>query len=334
MADTLIVRSQLHGTIVSIEIGQGQMVLAGATLALVESMKLHHDVDAPSAGIVRDVAVEIGSTVHPGDVLFELEPASVSADPTSDVAEPIAAPLGRERRDLSDVLDRRRLGTDEARPDAVERRRSKHRRTARENVADLVDDGSFVEYGPLVIAAQSRRRTHDDLIRRTPADGMIGGIGTVNGDRFPGREARVIALSYDYTVLAGTQGHRNHRKKDRLFELAEQLAVPIVFFTEGGGGRPGDTDTGGVTGLDCLAFTWFARLSGTVPLIGVNAGYCFAGNAAILGCCDVVIATEDSNIGMGGPAMIEGGGLGVVRTQRGRADAGAAIVGRGRSRGP
>ncbi len=310
MADTLIVRSQLHGTIVSIEIGQGQMVLAGATLALVESMKLHHDVDAPSAGIVRDVAVEIGSTVHPGDVLFELEPASVSADPTSDVAEPIAAPLGRERRDLSDVLDRRRLGTDEARPDAVERRRSKHRRTARENVADLVDDGSFVEYGPLVIAAQSRRRTHDDLVRRTPADGMIGGIGTVNGDRFPGREARVIALSYDYTVLAGTQGHRNHRKKDRLFELAEQLAVPIVFFTEGGGGRPGDTDTGGVTGLDCLAFTWFARLSGTVPLVGVNAGYCFAGNAAILGCCDVVIATEDSNIGMGGPAMIEGGGLG------------------------
>jgi acetyl-CoA carboxylase carboxyltransferase component len=140
---------------------------------------------------------------------------------------------------------------------------------------------------------------------------MVGGIGTVNGDLFDGRAARVIAMSYDYTVMAGTQGHRNHRKKDRLFELAEQLETPIVFYTEGGGGRPGDTDTGGVTGLDCLAFLWFARLSGTVPLVGVNAGYCFAGNAAILGCCDVVIATEDSNIGMGGPAMIEGGGLGV-----------------------
>ena len=76
-------------------------------------------------------------------------------------------------------------------------------------------------------------------------------------------------------------------------------------------GTSGDTDTGGVTGLDCLAFLWWGRLSGTVPLVGINAGYCFAGNAAILGCCDVVIATADSNIGMGGPAMIEGGGLGV-----------------------
>src|SRR5690606_11581744 len=161
------------------------------------------------------------------------------------------------------------------------------------------------------IAAQSRRRDHDDLVANTPADGMIGGIGTVNADRFAGHDARVVAVSYDYTVLAGTQGFRNHRKKDRLFELAARLRLPVVCFTEGGGGRPGDTDTGGVTGLDCLAFVLFAQLSGTVPLVGVNAGYCFAGNAAILGCCDVVIATEDSNIGMGGPAMIEGGGLGV-----------------------
>jgi acetyl-CoA carboxylase carboxyltransferase component len=120
-----------------------------------------------------------------------------------------------------------------------------------------------------------------------------------------------VAVSYDYTVLAGTQGTQNHRKKDRLFEVAEQLRLPIVFFTEGGGGRPGDTDGIGVSGLDCLAFRWFAELSGTVPLVGIASGYCFAGNAAILGCCDVVIATEDSNIGMGGPAMIEGGGLGV-----------------------
>jgi acetyl-CoA carboxylase carboxyltransferase component len=140
---------------------------------------------------------------------------------------------------------------------------------------------------------------------------MIGGIGTVNGDVFPEGDARCIVMSYDYTVLAGTQGTQNHRKKDRLFELAETLGLPVVFFTEGGGGRPGDTDQLGVSGLDCLAFWQFAKLSGTVPLVGVNAGYCFAGNAALLGCCDVVIATQDSNIGMGGPAMIEGGGLGV-----------------------
>jgi len=314
MADTEAslhtISSTLQGTIVSLEVAVGTSVAAGTVLALVESMKLHHEVLADRAGVVASIDVEVGATVLTGDSLIRLGAPDAGVDAS---AAPIAeaGPVGLERRDLSDVIDRHRLGLDEARPDAVERRRAIGRRTARENVGDLVDEGSFVEYGPLVIAAQSKRREHEDLITRTPADGMIGGVGTINADLFEGRAARAIAMSYDYTVLAGTQGHRNHRKKDRLFEVAEQLRLPIVFFTEGGGGRPGDTDTGGVTGLDCLAFVWFAQLSGTVPLVGVNAGYCFAGNAAILGCCDVVIATEDSNIGMGGPAMIEGGGLGV-----------------------
>jgi acetyl-CoA carboxylase carboxyltransferase component len=231
-----------------------------------------------------------------------------AAVPDSDAA-PSATGLGRA--DLSEVVERHRIGTDEARKAMVETRHAKGRRTARENVADLIDEGSLIEYGPLVVAAQRRRRELADLVERTPADGLVAGLATVNGDLFSGRAARCVVMSYDYSVLAGTQGHQNHRKKDRLFELAEELRVPVVFFTEGGGGRPGDTDTGGVTGLDCLAFLWWAQLSGTVPLVGINSGYCFAGNAAILGCCDVVIATRDSNIGMGGPAMIEGGGLGV-----------------------
>jgi acetyl-CoA carboxylase carboxyltransferase component len=132
----------------------------------------------------------------------------------------------------------------------------------------------------------------------------VGGIGRVDG-------SQCVAMSYDYTVLAGTQGMRNHAKKDRLFELAERRRLPVVLFAEGGGGRPGDVDMPIVAGLDCRAFALFAQLSGLVPLVGIASGYCFAGNAALLGCCDVVIATEDSSIGMGGPAMIEGGGLGV-----------------------
>ena len=175
--------------------------------------------------------------------------------------------------------------------------------------------GRSSEYGPLVIAAQRRRRTIEDLIANTPADGLVAGIGRVNGDLFGDEASRCIVMSYDYTVLAGTQGLQNHRKKDRMFELAEAWRLPIVFFTEGGGGRPGDTDGLGVAGLDCMAFNYFGRLSGLVPLVGITSGRCFAGNAALLGCCDVVIATEDSNIGMGGPAMIEGGGLGVFRPE-------------------
>jgi acetyl-CoA carboxylase carboxyltransferase component len=209
-----------------------------------------------------------------------------------------------DRADLAAVRARHELGLDATRPEAVERRRARHRRTARENLAELVDEGSYIEYGPLLFAAQERRRDKQELIEKTPADGLVAGVAAIEGNP-------CVAMSYDYTVLAGTQGMRGHLKKDRLFEVAERRRLPVVLFAEGGGGRPGDVDFPIVAGLDCRAFHLFGRLSGLVPLVGIASGYCFAGNAALLGCCDVVIATEDSSIGMGGPAMIEGGGLGV-----------------------
>lgn len=306
------VASELQGTIVDLLVDDGAVVRAGSVLALIESMKMHHEVLAPCGGAVS-LRVERGATLMVGDpvAVIEEQVDGPGAEDTPASASSGEGPRGVDRRDLAEVLERHRTGLDEARAGAVERRRAVGRRTARENIADLVEHGSFVEYGPLVIAAQRRRREIDDLIRNTPADGLVAGIGDVNGELFHGRATKCVVMSYDYTVLAGTQGLQNHRKKDKLFELAERLRTPVVFFTEGGGGRPGDTDGVGIAGLDCLAFLWFAQLSGTVPLVGINSGYCFAGNAAILGCCDVVIATEDSNIGMGGPAMIEGGGLGV-----------------------
>ncbi len=219
-------------------------------------------------------------------------------------APPAAEPGDGDRADLRAVRERHELGLDGGRPEAVAKRHAGGRRTARENLEELLDPGSFVEYGPLLFAAQERRRAREELIARTPADGLVAGVGEVDG-------MRCVAMSYDYTVLAGTQGMRGHQKKDRLFELAERGRLPVVLFAEGGGGRPGDVDAPIVAGLDCRAFNLFARLSGLVPLVGIASGNCFAGNAALLGCCDVVIATEDSSIGMGGPAMIEGGGLGV-----------------------
>ncbi len=229
------------------------------------------------------------------------EPKAARAARGSDAA---GAEGNEVRADLAAVHARHALGLDAARPEAVERRRERKRRTARENLAELVDEGSYVEYGALLFAAQERRRSKQELIERTPADGLVAGVATVEGNP-------CVAMSYDYTVLAGTQGMRGHLKKDRLFEIAERRRLPVVLFAEGGGGRPGDVDFPIVAGLDCRAFHLFGRLSGLVPLVGIASGYCFAGNAALLGCCDVVIATEDSSIGMGGPAMIEGGGLGV-----------------------
>jgi len=215
------------------------------------------------------------------------------------------------REDLAEVLERRALTCDEARPDAVERRHAAGARTARENIADLVDPGSFVEYGRFAIAAQRGRRELQDLIARTPADGLIAGTARINGELFGDRSACAV-LSYDYTVLAGTQGAVGHRKKDRLFELIERMRLPTVFFAEGGGGRPGDTDYAVVSALDTRAFALWARLSAIVPRIAIVAGRCFAGNAVIAGCSDLIVATENVSLGMGGPAMIEGGGLGKV----------------------
>jgi acetyl-CoA carboxylase carboxyltransferase component len=218
---------------------------------------------------------------------------------------------GGAREDLAEMLRRRALTEDDARDEAVSRRHAAGGRTARENLADLVDPGSFVEYGRFAIAAQRGRREVADLIARTPADGLIGGTARINGDLF-GEASACAVLSYDYTVLAGTQGALGHRKKDRLFELIERLRLPTVFFAEGGGGRPGDTDYPVVSALDTRAFALWARLSGLVPRIAVVAGRCFAGNAVIAGCSDLIVATENVSLGMGGPAMIEGGGLGRV----------------------
>jgi acetyl-CoA carboxylase carboxyltransferase component len=215
------------------------------------------------------------------------------------------------REDLAELLERRALTLDAARPDAVERRHAAGGRTARENIEDLVDPGSLVEYGRFAIAAQRGRRELDDLIARTPADGLIAGTARINGDLF-GDASACAVLSYDYTVLAGTQGALGHRKKDRLFELIERMRLPVVFFAEGGGGRPGDTDYPVVSALDTRAFALWAGLSGLVPRIAVVAGRCFAGNAVIAGCADLIVATENASLGMGGPAMIAGGGLGDV----------------------
>jgi acetyl/propionyl-CoA carboxylase alpha subunit/acetyl-CoA carboxylase carboxyltransferase component len=302
----------MPGTVLSVAVAEGDTVRPGGTLAVLEAMKMEHVVHAETGGVVREVAVAEGDTVLAGDPLVLLEPSDVD-DPDAAGEEP--ADPAAVRPDLAELHRRRELTLDAARPEAVARRRRTGQRTALENVADLCDPGSFVEYGALTIAAQRGRRGLDELIAKTPADGLVSGIGRVNGELFGADRARCAVLSYDYTVLAGTQGKHNHDKKDRLFDIVERLRLPVVLFAEGGGGRPGDTDVPGVSGLDCMAFALFARLSGLVPTVGIASGRCFAGNAALLGCCDVIIGTENANIGMGGPAMIEGGGLGRYRPE-------------------
>ena len=277
-----------------------------------DAMKMEHVIEAPVSGIVRLIAVKTDDSVFENHGLVFIEESDVSGKETQ---AGIKADLEHIRPDLQEAIDRHSYGLDKNRETAVARRRKTHHRTVRENINDICDPGTFIEYGSLAIAAQRRRRTVDDLMQNTPGDGMVTGIGSVNGDLFPDQDTQCVVMSYDYMVLAGTQGLQNHRKKDRMFEVAEKLKLPVILIAEGGGGRPGDTDGAGIAGLDCLAFQLYSHLSGLVPRIGITTGRCFAGNAVLLGCSDIVIATEDSNIGIGGPAMIEGGGLGIFRPE-------------------
>lgn len=301
------VPAPMLATIVTLAVAPGTRVARGQPVAVLEAMKMEHVIAAPVAGTVGTVLAAAGDTLAEGAPLLSIRPGA--GPETVETAAETVDP-GAIRPDLQELFDRQARGRDAARAEAVQKRHARGQRTARENLADLVDADSFNEYGELAVAAQSQRRSRADLETHTTGDGILTGTGRVNGALFGPDAARCAFAIGDYTVLAGTQGQRHHRKLDRIFNLARDHDLPLVFFAEGGGGRPGDTDRSTIAGLDGPSFAALAGLSGRVPLVGVVAGRCFAGNAALLGCCDVIIATADSNIGMAGPAMIEGGGLG------------------------
>ena len=310
-------RSPLQAQIVQWLVSPGDSVRAGDVVVILEAMKMEHEVRAEEEGRVTELQFAAGEMVAAGDVLliseqtiYVLQGLEAEMAKTLSLGQPLAETESQApRSDLQKLLARQAFTADASRPEAMAKRHAQGLRSARENIADLCDPGSFTEYGALAVAAQRSRRSAEDLIQNTPADGMVTGLGQVNGQP-------IVAMAYDATVLAGTQGMRNHQKTDRMLGIALQNKLPVVLFAEGGGGRPGDVDMPIVAGLHVATFASYARLNGQVPVVGIAAGRCFAGNAALLGCSDVIIATKASNIGMGGPAMVEGGGLGVFKPEQ------------------
>jgi acetyl/propionyl-CoA carboxylase alpha subunit len=322
-----VLAAPMQGTIVAVELGAGAAVRAGQVVLVMEAMKMEHEIRAAASGVVRELAVAVGDTVFEGHRLALIEEREVDGDAG---AGEETVDLDVVRADVAEIHARHAITLDAARPEAVAKRRKTGQRTARENIDDLCDAGTFDEYGQLVLTPGTGL-PREEVIRKFPTDGMVTGIGNVNGQWFARDRSRCVVMSYDYTVLAGTQGAINHPKTDRMLELAAKWRLPVVLFAEGGGGRAGTggqrtggqaTTTAGqgrddaaYRPLDTPTFASMGRLSGLVPLVGITSRFCFAGNASLLGCCDVIIATKNSNIGMGGPALIEGGGLGVFRPE-------------------
>jgi acetyl-CoA carboxylase carboxyltransferase component/biotin carboxyl carrier protein len=313
---TTPVLAPMQGMMVEISVVMGESVQKGQPVAVLEALKMEHIIKAPESGIIREVALAKGDTIFEDTPIVFIEPQAVDGEYTTGPA----IDYDEIRSDLAHVNHFQELTKDGARPIATAKRHDANKRTARENIYDLCDDGSFIEYGALVTATRSPQDTFEELetrVTKTTSDAMVMGVGRVNGELVGRENARCVAMSYDYTVLAGTQGRKNHQKQDRMFGVAEKYRIPIVLYTEGGGGRTHNGDNAGsspmaasVGGLNVRTWRELGKCSGLVPIVGVNSGYCFAGNVVLLGACDVIIATKDSSLGIGGPALIEGGGLG------------------------
>ncbi|MDE0191996.1 MAG: biotin/lipoyl-binding protein [Gammaproteobacteria bacterium] len=313
------VRAAMQSTMVAVAPVVGDDVLTGQELIVLNAMKMEHVVKAPVSGRVTELNVDEGDTVPEGTVLLVIEEGAIEGEASR---AGLDLDLDTPRPDLAEVIRRRDLTTDASRKKQVAKRHAEGSRTARENIHDLADEGTFVQYGSLAVG-MGLHGTVDELLDYAPSDGLVMGLGHVNGDKFDEGRSRCVLMSYDYSVLAGSQGGMNHKMMDRMFQTAAKLKSPLVLFTEGGGGRAGggsrnarpgrggSPQISGGGGLNTPSWTLLSKLSGRVPVVGVNAGFCFAGNAVLLGCCDVIIATANSSIGIGGPAMIEGGGLGV-----------------------
>ncbi|MCY4094493.1 MAG: ATP-grasp domain-containing protein [Gammaproteobacteria bacterium] len=277
----------MQGTIVGIDVALGQDVRIGQTVAVVEAMKLQHDIRADRNGVVCAVSMSEGDVVREGFPIVFIDPVD-SGGGALEVDEGID--LDAIRGDLQELNEMIEGRLDPAQSDAVTALREQNRRTPRENIADLMDFGTFKEFGPGVAGSAE--------------GGTIIGFGSVNAD-LVGEDQSRVALVYSNNEFASyTHGHY---RQEQVHELAHDWRVPIVLFSEGEGQPVGGF--GGV-GMDASVFTEFARLSGLVPLVGVNLGDCFAGNAALLACCDVIIATKNSTIGMTGPGVVEASGIG------------------------
>lgn len=301
-----LVAAPTTGVVADILVKIGQAVDEGGECLILEAMKMESAVCAPCSGFVQSLLVSQGALVEQGAPLLVIKQADMDGQ-TKQVSRGLdLSAMSAELDELRELVS----GTlDESRPIAVAKRDEKGQRTARANVDDLCDDGSFIEYGQLAVAYQHSRTSMDELRALSPADGFVAGIGTVNARYFGRDRASVAVGAYDGSVLAGTQGHRNHKKATRLFRLARERRLPLVLFAEGGGGRPNE-DPVTVVGMGIPSFRALAELCGSVPIVGIASGRCFAGNAALLGLADTIIATENSSIGMAGPAMIEAAGLG------------------------
>lgn len=181
-----------------------------------------------------------------------------------------------------------RAGLDAARPEAVAKQHGRGKRTARERIALLVDDDSFVEFGALA------RPEGESLY----ADAVVAGLAEIDG-------RPVAILATDYTVAGGSNGELGNEKQRRMWEIAASRGIPVVMLFDGGGHRISE-------GLDARLFAGGfdiqevqARLSGWVPMVAAFLGPGYGQPTLAASLCDYVVAVRGiATVGMAPPALV------------------------------
>ena len=282
---------------------------------------MHHEVVAPAAGVVRELAVAVGEQVAEGRRCSASRPADAAAARRRRrrARRPRATPSAI-RPDLAELLERRRR---------AQRRRGAPRGGAKRHAQRPAHRARERRrpVRPRLLHRVRRRSRSPRSARGAPIEELI--------EKTPGRrdrhrrrqrqrgargEARAPCSPTTTRCSPARRGSATTRRPTACSSWPSGTGCRSCCSPRAAaGGRATPTRPSCSTSI-VPSFRTFARLSGLVPRVGIVSGRCFAGNAALLGCCDVVIATPEASIGMGGPAMIEGGGLGVVRARGGRAD--------------
>ena len=284
----------MQGTLVGIDVNLSDEVRVGQTVAVVEAMKLQHDIKADRSGIVVEISMSVGDVVQEGYPIVFINETNVEGGALETEG---GIDLDALREDMREFNDYIAYTLDDQHGEAVSARHDAGRRTPRENLDDFIDDNSFRELGPAVSGSAE--------------GGAIIGFGSVNGELFGEEGSRVALIYNDYDVTTRTNG-AGHYKQEPIHELVKDFKVPLVLFSEGEG-KPFIARKGFPTGvgMDEQLFSEFAKLSGLVPLVGITTGHSFGANATMLACCDVIIATRNAAVGMGGgPSVVAAVGMG------------------------
>lgn len=178
---------------------------------------------------------------------------------------------------------------------AVEKQHGRGKLTARERVDLLFDDGSFAE---LMLHAHHQSESPMMSGRKTPADGVICGHGTVDG-------RRVAVIAYDFTVMAGTIGQVTEMKCGRLRQLALECRMPLVWLLDSAGARVQEAATAMFAGSGQMFYDQ-VMMSGVIPQVAAMMGPCAAGTAYIPGLADFVpMVKKTSSMSLAGPPLVK-----------------------------